>query len=104
MATTLHRRHPNSSVKAGTVIAALDIGSTKIACLIGRADPMVPEGFAYLGGGRQQSRGFDCGRITDIEALERSIRLAVKMPKEKPVNGSNALFWASPARISTLST
>lgn len=78
MATTLHRRHPNSSVKAGTVIAALDIGSTKIACLIGRADPMVPEGFAYLGGGRQQTRGFDCGRITDIEALERSIRLAVE--------------------------
>ncbi|MEL7545510.1 MAG: cell division protein FtsA [Pseudomonadota bacterium] len=78
MATTLHKRHPQSRAKAGTLVAALDIGSTKVACLIGRVDPLVPEGFAYLGGGRQQSRGFECGRITDIEALERSIRLAVE--------------------------
>ena len=78
MATTLHKRHPQIRAKAGSLVAALDIGSTKVACLIGRTDPLVPTGYQFLGGGRQQSRGFECGRITDIEALERSIRLAVE--------------------------
>lgn len=78
MATTLHKRHPQIRAKAGSLVAALDIGSTKVACLIGRTDPLAPTGYQFLGGGRQQSRGFECGRITDIEALERSVRLAVE--------------------------
>lgn len=78
MATPSQRLTSNQLSRAGTVVAALDIGSSKIACLIGRVDPGSQAGFAFMGGGRQQSRGFNGGTITDIEALERSIRLAVE--------------------------
>lgn len=78
MSTTEKRLKPSQIGKAGTVIAALDIGCSKIACLIGRVDPGSRAGFQLLGGGRQQSRGFNGGAITDIEALERSVRLAVE--------------------------
>ena len=78
MASNTQRLKPRHVGKAGTVGAALDIGCSKIACLIGRVDPGSRAGFAFMGGGRQQSRGFNGGAITDIEALERSIRLAVE--------------------------
>ena len=78
MATSTQRLKPRHVGKAGTVVAALDIGCSKIACLIGRVDPGSRAGFAFMGGGRQQSRGFNGGSISDIEALERSIRLAVE--------------------------
>ena len=78
MATNEQRVKPRQIGKAGTVIASLDIGCSKIACLIGRVDPGSRAGFAFMGGGRQQSRGFNGGAITDIEALERSVRLAVE--------------------------
>jgi cell division protein FtsA len=61
----------------GTV-AALDIGCSKITCLIGRNDGSGPRSFRILGAGRQQSRGFTGGTITDMEGLERAIRLAVE--------------------------
>tara|TARA_B100000614_G_scaffold225498_1_gene215212 strand:+ start:819 stop:2078 length:1260 start_codon:yes stop_codon:yes gene_type:complete len=63
--------------QTGTV-AALDIGCSKITCLIGRNDGAGPRSFRILGAGRQQSRGFTGGTITDMEGLERAIRLAVE--------------------------
>lgn len=78
MSTIEQRSKPKSVGKAGTVVAALDIGCSKIACLIGRVDPGSRAGFAFMGGGRQQSRGFNGGAITDMDALERSVRLAVE--------------------------
>ncbi|WP_300389880.1 cell division protein FtsA [Henriciella sp.] len=69
---------PAKAARIGQAIASLDIGSSKITCLIGRYDPASKAGFAFLGGGRQQSRGFSGGSIKDMEALERSIRLAVE--------------------------
>ncbi|MEO9968529.1 MAG: cell division protein FtsA [Hyphomonadaceae bacterium] len=64
--------------RPGDVFASLDIGCSKITCLIARRDVDQPQGFRLLGGGRQQSRGFESGAITDMEALERAIRLAVE--------------------------
>jgi len=64
--------------RPGEVFAALDIGCSKITCLIARRDVDEPQGYRLLGGGRQQSRGFLAGAITDMEALERAIRLAVE--------------------------
>ena len=72
------RLKPSRAAKVGQPIASLDIGSSKITCLIGRFDPEAKAGFAFLGGGRQQARGFKDGSITDMEALERSVRLAVE--------------------------
>ncbi|MAN74515.1 MAG: cell division protein FtsA [Henriciella sp.] len=72
------RLKPSRAARIGQTVASLDIGSSKITCLIGRYDPQARAGFSFLGGGRQQSRGFKDGSITDMEALERSIRLAVE--------------------------
>ncbi|MEE2877716.1 MAG: cell division protein FtsA, partial [Pseudomonadota bacterium] len=78
MARADARLKPAKAARIGQAIASLDIGSSKITCLIGRYDPASRAGFTFLGGGRQQSRGFTGGSIKDMEALERSIRLAVE--------------------------
>ncbi|WP_084397860.1 cell division protein FtsA [Henriciella aquimarina] len=78
MARADARLKPAKAARIGNAIASLDIGSSKITCLIGRYDPSSKAGFTFLGGGRQQSRGFNGGSIKDMEALERSIRLAVE--------------------------
>jgi cell division protein FtsA len=60
------------------IVAALDIGCSKTTCLIARPDTDNPRRMNILGAGRQQTRGFSGGTITDMEGLERSIRLAVE--------------------------
>lgn len=53
----------------------LDIGSTKIACLIGRAES---DGrLRALGFGWQKGRGVKSGGIVDLEEAEKAIRAAV---------------------------
>ncbi len=53
----------------------LDIGSTKIACLIGRAES---DGrLRALGFGWQKSRGIKSGGIVDLDEAEKAIRAAV---------------------------
>ena len=64
--------------KTGGTVAALDIGCSKITCMIATRDLAGPEGFRLCGGGRQQSKGFTGGAITDMNGLERAIRLAVE--------------------------
>src|SRR3954465_12307741 len=56
------------------LIAALDVGSSKIACIIGRAENGVPK---VLGAAVHESRGIRSGLITSLEAAEQSIRNAV---------------------------
>ena len=61
-------------VRSGT-FGVLDIGSTKIACLIGRAES---DGrLRALGFGWQKGRGVKSGGIVDLEEAERAIRAAV---------------------------
>ncbi|MFO0991585.1 MAG: cell division protein FtsA [Hyphomicrobiales bacterium] len=67
------------------VIAALDIGSTKVSCLIAQASPAKhrPPGseeqstLRVLGVGHQASRGVKAGAIIDVDEAEKAIRLAV---------------------------
>ncbi|MBT1315018.1 hypothetical protein JQN09_24430, partial [Phocaeicola dorei] len=62
------------NVKSGP-FGVLDIGSTKIACLIGRAES---DGrLRALGFGWQKSRGIKSGGIVDLDEAERAIRAAV---------------------------
>jgi cell division protein FtsA len=62
------------NVRSGP-FGVLDIGSTKIACLIGRAES---DGrLRALGFGWQKSRGIKSGGIVDLEEAERAIRAAV---------------------------
>jgi cell division protein FtsA len=72
------------AVKDG-MVAALDIGSTKISCLIAEVVPprhRSPDGeerhgLRILGVGHQISRGVRSGAIINVDEAERAIRLAV---------------------------
>ena len=78
MARAEQRLRIKPGQRTGGLLAALDIGCSKIACLIASRDLAGPNGYRLCGGGRQQSRGFTGGTITDMVGLERAIRLAVE--------------------------
>lgn len=73
------------SPKKSAVVSVLDIGSSKICCLIARLRPL--EGVDVLPGrthsvevlgiGHQQSRGIKTGVVVDLDGAEQSIRMAV---------------------------
>lgn len=66
-------------------VAVLDVGSTKVCCLIARLKPRRQESelaqrshaVEVLGLGHQRSSGIKRGTIVDMERAERAIRLAV---------------------------
>ncbi len=62
-----------SKTRAG-IVAALDVGSTKVCCFIARADS---SGIRVTGIGHQMSKGVRSGTIVDMDAAEISIRNAV---------------------------
>lgn len=65
---------PRRALRAGP-FGVLDVGSTKVTCLIGRVDG---DGqLRVLGYGMRQSRGVRAGGITDLEAAEQAVRGAV---------------------------
>jgi cell division protein FtsA len=74
-----------ATANSGQLVAALDIGSTKIGCLIGETvarKHRAPEGdetpkLRVLGIGHQASRGIRNGTVVDVDQAERAIRLAV---------------------------
>lgn len=66
----------NKAKPKGALIAALDIGSSKIACFIARI--MDDEGrFEIIGIGHQASNGILKGAVTDLAAAEAAIRQTV---------------------------
>lgn len=66
-----HRPH----IGPDGLISVLDIGTSKVCCLIGRtnADGLVQ----VLGLGLRACRGLQAGMVTDMDAAERAIRAAV---------------------------
>jgi len=56
------------------LVAALDVGSGKVACVIGRADGA---GLRVLGSALHESQGLRSGAITSLELAEDSIRETV---------------------------
>ena len=73
------------SARKGTTLSVLDIGTSKIACLIARLAPMEASDTLrgrthrcrVLGIGHQRSRGLKGGVIIDMEEANHAIRLAV---------------------------
>ena len=63
----------------GSLIAALDIGTTKICCFIARVEDDKPR---VLGIGHQISRGVRSGTIIDLEAASTSVVNAVHAAEE----------------------
>ncbi|MEM7300150.1 MAG: cell division protein FtsA [Pseudomonadota bacterium] len=78
-------RFKGLSNKRPTTVSVLDVGSSKICCLIGRLRPkgeseLLPgrtHRIEILGIGHHRSRGIKSGVIVDLDAAEQSIRTAV---------------------------
>ena len=64
----------------GSLIAAVDIGSTKIACFI--AQSRAKGQLKVIGIGHQVSKGIKSGNIIDMDAVEESIRAAVESAEQ----------------------
>lgn len=69
-------RVKGASKQKDTVLAALDIGSSKIACFIGRMIDSSGK-FEIVGVGHRPSRGIKNGTIVDIDAAANVIRQTV---------------------------
>lgn len=78
------RLKPLSS-RRSAVVTVLDVGSTKVACIVARLKPR-PDGeimggrthaIEVLGYGYQRARGIKSGVVVDLDAAEQAIRLAV---------------------------
>jgi len=73
------------SPKKATTVSVLDIGSSKIACIIAHLKPCDASSVLpnrthtaeLVGYGHQRSRGLKSGAIVDMDAAEQAIRLAV---------------------------
>src|SRR5438876_2872892 len=61
--------------KKGNIIVGLDIGTTKICCIVGE---VTPDGIDVIGIGTHPSRGLRKGVVINIEATVSSIRRAVE--------------------------
>src|SRR3982751_6537418 len=61
--------------KKGEIVVGLDIGTTKICCIVGE---IVPDGINVIGIGTHPSRGLRKGVVINIEATVASIHKAVE--------------------------
>lgn len=76
-------------LKAGSIVATLDIGSSKVACFIAQ---MIDDegGYEIVGVGHQASQGIKNGIIVDISQAEMAIAQAIHVAEKmasKAVNG-----------------
>ena len=73
------------SPRRAAIISVLDVGTTKIACLIARLKPRAggealkrrTHSIEILGVGHIRSRGVKCGTVVDLAAAEDAIRHAI---------------------------
>ncbi len=73
------------SARKGAVLCVLDVGTSKVVCLIAKLAPADPSDMLrgrthrcrVLGIGHQRSRGIKGGTVVDMEEAESAIRLAV---------------------------
>lgn len=78
-------QHGRGMSRRAQVVSILDVGSSKVVCLIARLSPCAPgealrgrtHAIEVLGIGHQRSRGIKSGVVTNLEAAEQAIRCAV---------------------------
>ena len=77
---TASARNKQNRRPMGNLVAALDIGSTKIACLIARVEPGGT--IRIVGVGHQVSKGIRSGMIADMDAARGAIAHAVETAEQ----------------------
>ncbi len=78
-------QHGRGLSRRAQVVSILDVGSSKVVCLIARLTPTAPgealrgrtHAIEVLGISHQRSRGIKSGVVTNLEAAEQAIRCAV---------------------------
>ena len=96
--------------RKSAVLSALDVGASKIVCLIARLTPVslaeAKGGRSHrakvLGIGHQRSRGVKAGAIVDLDAAENAIRLAIDAAERMAgVEVDNLIVNMSGGRLSS---
>ena len=75
------------SPKRSAMIAALDVGTSKVACLIARLKPQAPQGalrrrshtINVVGFGHTVARGMKGGAVVDLVEAEQAVRHALDL-------------------------
>ena len=67
------------------LIAALDVGSSKTVCLIGRSEP---GSLRVIGAALRETQGVRAGTIVNMEHAEESIRDVVLFPAMRKQQGA----------------
>jgi cell division protein FtsA len=75
------------SPRRSAIVAGLDIGTSKIVCLIARLKPQGPQdtlrrrthGIEILGIGHTESRGMKAGAVINLAEVEQAVRHAVEL-------------------------
>src|ERR1700722_15688097 len=90
------------------LVASLDIGPSKIACLIARLKPCPPNGalrgrthaVELIGYGQIQSRGVKAGAVVDLAECEQAVRQAVAAAEDMAkVRVESVLLSVSAGRL-----
>jgi len=87
MSALIHGMTPKTrplSPKRSALVAVLDVGTSKVACLIARLKPQAPQhvlrrrshSIDIIGFGHTLARGMKAGAVVDLEAAEAAIRQA----------------------------
>lgn len=96
---SLKHKKMGKSEQRGGVIAALDVGTSKVGCLIavvGAAAPGQRPKMEVTGIGLQLSQGVKSGRITDIEAVKTAIGAAVHTAEQMAKETIDNVICAMP--------
>jgi cell division protein FtsA len=95
--------------KRGGIVACLDIGTSKIACMIARLRPSAPSealrdrthAVELIGYSQIQSRGMKAGAVIDLAECEQAVRQAVGLAeKMAKVRVESVLLSVSGGRLS----
>ena len=78
------------SPRRAALVAALDVGTSKIVCVIARLEPRAPQdvlrrrthAIEVIGFGHTEARGMKSGSVADLDAAERAIRHAVELAEQ----------------------
>ena len=79
------------SPRRSAIVAGLDIGTSKIVCLIARLTPQGPQdtlrrrthGIEMLGIGHTESRGMKAGAVINLAEVEQAVRHAVELAEHE---------------------
>ncbi len=107
--TTPPRLRPLST-RRSAILSVLDVGTSKIVCLIARLDPIAASDMLrgrthscrILGIGHQRSQGIKAGAVVDLDEAEKAIRLAVDAAERMAgVQVESVIVTASGCRLAS---